>query len=401
MRKTTAVAVLTMVLLMAGGRGAAWAADAMPEDKGKADKGADAAKTPEPKKFASEHRLKVSGGGELVYTATAEDIYLQDRDGKPTARFFTISYIEKGVKRQEDRPMTFFFNGGPGSSSVWLHLGFVGPKRIDIPSDAQDPGAPPYRLKDNPWSLLRVTDLVVGRPGRHRLQPRARREEGRGLLGLRRGRRLRRRLHPRLPHHAQPLELAQVHPRRELRRHPRLDARTAAPGADRHRPQRRDPRLAGDQHGRPALLHRRQRSHLRHAPADARRDGVVPQEAPGFLAEPAGAAHRGRAVRLRRVPAGPLPRRLCSRRRRRGRSPTSCTATRACPRQYILNSDLRLYAPRFAKELLRGEGDGRGLPRQPLRAEGARQRIGVPQQRPVQRQDGADLRLALPSVPAQ
>ncbi len=60
------------------------------------------------------------------------------------------------MKRQEDRPITFFFNGGPGSASVWLHLGFVGPKRIDIPSDAEDPGAPPYRLKDNPSSLLRV-----------------------------------------------------------------------------------------------------------------------------------------------------------------------------------------------------------------------------------------------------
>lgn len=164
MRKTTAVAVLTMVLLMAGGRGAAWAADAMPEDKGKADKGADAAKTPEPKKFASEHRLKVSGGGELVYTATAEDVYLHDQDGKPTASFFTISYVKKGVARPEERPVTFVFNGGPGSAAVWLHLGMVGPRRIDIPSDASGPGAPPYKLKDNPWTLLRATDLVFVDP---------------------------------------------------------------------------------------------------------------------------------------------------------------------------------------------------------------------------------------------
>ena len=111
------------------------------------------------RKFITHHRF-TAGGVDIPYTATAEDIDLKDRDGKPTARFFTISYLAEGVKRQEDRPITFFFNGGPGSASVFLHLGFVGPKRIDIPSDAQDPGAPPYRLKDNPSSLLRVTDLV-------------------------------------------------------------------------------------------------------------------------------------------------------------------------------------------------------------------------------------------------
>ncbi len=112
-----------------------------------------------PRKFITHHRF-TAGGVDIPYTATAEDIDLEDRDGKPTARFFTISYLAENTKRQEDRPITFFFNGGPGSSSVWLNFGFVGPKRIDIPSDASDPGAPPYRLKDNPYSLLRVTDLV-------------------------------------------------------------------------------------------------------------------------------------------------------------------------------------------------------------------------------------------------
>jgi carboxypeptidase C (cathepsin A) len=162
MRKT-AVAVLSMVLLMAGDR-AARAADAMPEDKGKAEKGAaEAAKVPEPKKFVTEHRVR-TGAGELAYTATAEDVYLHDKDGKPTATFFTISYVKKGVARPEDRPVTFVFNGGPGSAAVWLHLGLVGPQRIDIPSDATGPGGPPYKLKDNPWTLLRATDLVFVDP---------------------------------------------------------------------------------------------------------------------------------------------------------------------------------------------------------------------------------------------
>lgn len=132
------------------------------EDAPKGDKKAPAAAAPA-RKVVTHHRF-TAGGVDIPYTAVAEDIDLKDRDGEPTARFFTISYLAEGVKRQEDRPITFYFNGGPGSASIWLHLGFVGPKRIDIPSDAQDPGAPPYHLKDNPWSLLRFTDLVAVDP---------------------------------------------------------------------------------------------------------------------------------------------------------------------------------------------------------------------------------------------
>jgi carboxypeptidase C (cathepsin A) len=118
---------------------------------------------PEPRKFTSEHRLQ-AGGTDITYTATAEDVYLEDADDKPTATFFTISYVKKGVARPEDRPVTFVFNGGPGSASIWLHFGLVGPRLIDIPSDASDPGGPPYKLKDNPWTILRATDLVFVDP---------------------------------------------------------------------------------------------------------------------------------------------------------------------------------------------------------------------------------------------
>ncbi|MEO8277301.1 MAG: peptidase S10 [Thermoanaerobaculia bacterium] len=118
---------------------------------------------PAPRKFISEHRLQ-GDGLDLAYTATAEEIYLHDAEGKPTASFFTISYFKKGVARQEDRPLTFVFNGGPGSASIWLHFGLVGPRLIDIPSDAADPGGPPYKLRDNPQTLLRATDLVFVDP---------------------------------------------------------------------------------------------------------------------------------------------------------------------------------------------------------------------------------------------
>lgn len=133
-----------------------------------AEKDADESQNPpeplaEPISVVTEHRLE-SGGTAIDYLATAEEIYLRDGDGKPTASFFTISYTEKGDRRPEDRPLTFVFNGGPGSASIWLHFGLVGPRLIDIPSDASDPGGPPYRLRDNPWTILRATDLVFVDP---------------------------------------------------------------------------------------------------------------------------------------------------------------------------------------------------------------------------------------------
>jgi carboxypeptidase C (cathepsin A) len=91
-------------------------------------------------------------------------MYLRDEKDEATASFFTISYVKKDVERPQDRPLTFVFNGGPGSASIWLHFGMVGPKLIDIPSDASDPGGPPYRLRDNPWTILRATDLVFVDP---------------------------------------------------------------------------------------------------------------------------------------------------------------------------------------------------------------------------------------------
>jgi carboxypeptidase C (cathepsin A) len=133
------------------------------EEAAAADKKEEAKEPPPPRSFVSEHRLQ-SGDTDISYTVTAEDVYLRDADDKVTATFFTISYTKKGVDRPEDRPVTFIFNGGPGSASIWLHFGLVGPRLIDIPSDASDPGGPPYRLRDNPWTILRASDLVFVDP---------------------------------------------------------------------------------------------------------------------------------------------------------------------------------------------------------------------------------------------
>lgn len=78
---------------------------------------------------------------------------------KPRAEVFFVAYELDGVSDKSKRPVTFSFNGGPGSSSVWMHLGLFGPKRVELDDDGY-PSAPPYRLVPNDVSLLDVTDLV-------------------------------------------------------------------------------------------------------------------------------------------------------------------------------------------------------------------------------------------------
>ncbi|GAB4182106.1 MAG: peptidase S10 [Wenzhouxiangellaceae bacterium] len=100
----------------------------------------------------------------MDYTATAAEYDLHDDEGQPTARIFAISYTLNNVDDRSQRPVTFVYNGGPGSSSIWLHMAFVGPQVIDVPSDAKAAGVPPYSMKSNPLSLLQVTDLVFMDP---------------------------------------------------------------------------------------------------------------------------------------------------------------------------------------------------------------------------------------------
>jgi len=106
------------------------------------------------------HHSGTFGGVNIAYKATAGETYLKDKDGKPIASIFSTAYVKEGVTDPTSRPITFLFNGGPGSGSVWLHMGAFGPKRVKIPSDARDDGAPPYPIIDNAASLLDVTDIV-------------------------------------------------------------------------------------------------------------------------------------------------------------------------------------------------------------------------------------------------
>lgn len=104
------------------------------------------------------HTVRIAGAS-IDYTATAGTMILTDDEGKQKATIFYISYMKTSVKDPGDRPITFSFNGGPGSSSVWLHLGLLGPKRVELDEGGTAP-PPPYRLVENEYSLLDVSDLV-------------------------------------------------------------------------------------------------------------------------------------------------------------------------------------------------------------------------------------------------
>lgn len=114
----------------------------------------------------TEHEL-VIGGETVRYRATSglvsldreaseDDVY---QGARTVARMFVTAYTRTDVGDAAQRPITFAYNGGPGSSSVWLHLGTFGPRRV-VMGEEGEPLPAPYRLADNEHSLLDVTDLV-------------------------------------------------------------------------------------------------------------------------------------------------------------------------------------------------------------------------------------------------
>jgi len=124
---------------------------------------------PAPKDILVESRRSVKIGGSIVkYTVITgtmivkEEVNDKEKDAeieKPRAQMFFVAYIKDGVKDKAKRPITFSFNGGPGSSSVWLHMGVLGPRRVALTEEGEMP-PPPFHLTDNPYSILDQTDLV-------------------------------------------------------------------------------------------------------------------------------------------------------------------------------------------------------------------------------------------------
>lgn len=124
-----------------------------------ADKLAEATATP-PKEESSvtDHTIKIAGQT-IPYKATAATILIRNDKDEPTALLYYTAYTRSDVKDLSQRPVSFLYNGGPGSASVWLHMGSMGPRRVvTVNADVTPPA--PYKLIDNPDCLLDKSDLV-------------------------------------------------------------------------------------------------------------------------------------------------------------------------------------------------------------------------------------------------
>ena len=133
-----------------------FAADSTPAAKPAA--GVNAVPTPKEEKTITQHSVAIDGQT-IKYTATAGTLILRDDKDEPAASLFYVAYTKDGVTDFRHRPVTFLYNGGPGSSSIWLHMGAFGPMRV-MTADATPTPPAPYDLVPNQYSLLDKSDLV-------------------------------------------------------------------------------------------------------------------------------------------------------------------------------------------------------------------------------------------------
>ena len=117
-----------------------------------------------PERFLSQGSIEINGK-EVPYQTVCEDNVFYNNAGKPIASIFSYSYIRTDVKDRKNRPVIFGFNGGPGASSMMVHVGFLGTKRLKYMDDCNQPSTlPPYEVIDNFNCLLDVADIVVVDP---------------------------------------------------------------------------------------------------------------------------------------------------------------------------------------------------------------------------------------------
>lgn len=103
-------------------------------------------------------------GQRIPYRSVCEDNFIIGNDGTPAGSVFSYAYFRSDVENNKNRPILFGFNGGPGSASIWLHLGLLGPRRVSIPDALHIPTTPPFALEDNPNCLLDEYDIVLVDP---------------------------------------------------------------------------------------------------------------------------------------------------------------------------------------------------------------------------------------------
>ena len=161
MRKLSLAAVLAALLLTS----TAFAGTDKKDDKTAPESKPDAALV-QPQSSTSEGSVSVEGK-RVDYKAVAGTLVLHgsgDKEDEPQVSMFYVAYFKKGVDAGK-RPVTFIYNGGPGSATVWLHMGAFGPKRVVTSDDTHTPAAP-YQLVNNDYSLLDASDVVfIDAPG--------------------------------------------------------------------------------------------------------------------------------------------------------------------------------------------------------------------------------------------
>jgi len=121
-----------------------------------------AAPEPEARQWRTHHSIRV-GGETVEYDAVVGSVTLRDEQENPTAALYYTAYMRSGVADPGRRPLIFTYNGGPGSSSFWLHMGVMGPRRVRTPGTGHA-GPPPYEVVDNPATLLDLADIIMVDP---------------------------------------------------------------------------------------------------------------------------------------------------------------------------------------------------------------------------------------------
>src|SRR5271154_5434324 len=156
MKTFLATCAATLLLLTTSARAQEPPKDAKPAAA--ADAKTFDANPPKEESWPSDHSIKINNQS-IAYKATASTTLLKDEKGEPTALIYSTAYTRSDTKDFTQRPIAFIYNGGPGSASIWLHMGAFGPRRVVTADHANTPPAP-YKIEDNANSLLDKTDMV-------------------------------------------------------------------------------------------------------------------------------------------------------------------------------------------------------------------------------------------------
>ena len=127
------------------------------------------------------HGKAIINGQEVAFRSECGDYPVKNENGDEAGSVFVYTYFRENSEK--DRPVLFAFNGGPGSSSLWLHMGVLGPKHACCDDVETLSGSGNYSVEDNPYSPLDVCDIVIPRPGRDRI--RQGKQRGAGTMCLR------------------------------------------------------------------------------------------------------------------------------------------------------------------------------------------------------------------------